>query len=327
MYNQNPNPVGIGRVFSRGWDLAIRTLPNAGALIIAVYLPMIVILGMLVRNIFFTLGEAMRNPGAFNENDPQAVTHMMLPLIGSYFSIWLVSLLFQFLIPYVSTAAIMANWDEANDREATISDLLRRAIRRPFWYILVQGILMGVIVGGAYAILMLVGVVLGMVTHGIGFVIAPLALMVGLVYYGVATCVARHEIIAADRGPWKSLISSINLVKGNWGRAFVVMAVVMGITYLLLLPISIPIILKVIDVIPTLQDYPKDDPRAVAQFFGVFSGLFSPWLMAVIGILSAAGTHFFTSVLTALYVELRAAHTESEFEDEWGTDVAGEVGV
>ena len=327
MYNQNPSPVGIGRVFSRGWDLAIRTLPNAGAILITVYLPMTVILGMLVRNMFFTIAQMISNPAAFNEHDPEVFTHLFLPMIGSYFSIWLVSILFQFLIPYAGTAAIMANWDEATDRESTVGELLRRAIRRPFWYIIVQGILISIIVSVAYGILMAIGGVIGMITHGIGFAIIPLALMVGIVYFGVATSMARHEIVAADRGPWKSLISSMSLVKGNWGKVFTVLALTMIACWVLLVPITIPMVIRIVDAIPVVDSYPQNDPRIAITMLGAISSFFSPWLMAAVGTLAAVSTHFYTSLLTSLYVELRTSHAEIETADEWRDDLTGELGM
>ncbi len=323
MPNYTMTPAPLGSVLARGWELSRRTLPTSGLLFLVIIVPMTVLTGFVAKTLMLGIMELVRTQGA-GTMDEQAVEQMMgqmmVPLLGSYMAIIMLSLLYQFLLPYATTASIIAGWSAVNDDEdLTLGDILRRAIRRPFWYILAQGILVGVIIGVANFISSMLGLLLGLATAGIGAFVVQIAFMGALVYYIIATIFSKHEIVVNDRGPMKSLLASIELVKGSWGRIFGLMALVTAAVAICYLPIGIPILLDVIKAFGVISSNPDDTALMAGELLSAFSLAFSPLTLIYVGLVTAASMHLFTNITTVLYADLSGSRAIAG-EDEWGED-------
>jgi len=327
MPNYNATPAPLGSVLSRGWELSRRTLPTSGLLFLVIIVPMTVLTGLAAKSLFLGIMEIVRTQGGGTMDEEAMINHMMVPLLGSYMAIIMLSLLYQFLLPYTSTASIIAGWSAVNDdRDLSLGDILRRALRRPFWYILAQGILVGVIIGVANFISSMLGLLLGLATAGIGAFVVQIAFIIALIYYVVATTFSKHEIVVNDRGPMKSLLASIELVKGNWGRIFGIMALATIATSICYLPVIIPILLDVIRAFGVISSNPDDTALIAGELLPAFSLAFSPLVLLYAGLVTAAAMHLFTNILTVLYADLRG-NRQVAGEDEWEDDPIDAAGL
>ncbi|MDB5034170.1 MAG: hypothetical protein JWQ98_1411 [Chlorobi bacterium] len=328
MMDEHFVPMSFGEIFGMGWRLTFRTLRTAGLLLVLIYLPVMLMMGLSLHNLFATLGTLDITRSRFA--DSPDFNALVMNLMGTFLLLIPLIIILQLAIPYSQCVTVMAGWEEANGRDMGLGEMLRRSLKRPFWHILLQGLIVSAIAGMAMPVCMMILALISAVLRQVSGVFAVLviflgglAMMVALIYFAVAIGLGKQEVVAEDRGPWKGLIASIALVRPYWFRAFGV-GLVLGIILMFLYMIfSIPAAIHFAGFVADLGQVDRNDPRVAREIFSHMGSLISPWLFLPIGLMGVFMTLFSTNVSTALYIDLRARR--GDFSD--GDDFDLHIGV
>ncbi len=303
-------PMEFGELFGTAMTLTRRTLSNAGVLVFAVQILVVLAVAVLFRDVVELIGSMLQNPEFQNRSESSDLAaRQMLDFILLYFKFIPVIFVASILNILLVVACIKASWMALNEEEIRIGDLIKRSFTKHFWYIIAQNFLVGLIAGAGMMAASLLGTLLGVVTMGIGTVIVMLAIYGAYIYFTVCIMLAPHEIVIRDRGPWKSLRASYELVKPRWWQAFgvtVVFSVAVGVVVAVA---AVPAVMSLLPVLSEFNQFKGDsnpDPRVVGEVLQHVADSFPMWVFAVFAIISALSTLAWSNLRTALFVDLRA---------------------
>lgn len=314
----------FGEILGEGWTLTKRTAPTAGLLLFVIYMPLMLAVGFMAESMingFASIAILQRMEMEGGEVDPDTAMNMMMPFFRLMFIIVPMSLVYQLLQPFGQTAATLASWEAINDRDLGFGEMLRRTFNRSFWYVVAQGLLIGVVAAIASGALMFVALLVGLATFGIGALVVYVAYYVAMIYAMVAIVFRIHLIVVEGRGPWQGLIASINLTKNSWWRVFGILLAIGAVTGILVIPILLPQIFSLVSSISTLPTPPpqgENDPEFLLAVAAMLDDAISPWTFAAFGLLIPAVNLFIINVLTTLYTDLRTRR--GDFAEDLGED-------
>lgn len=307
----NPlRPMEFGEILATGWRLTRRTIPTAGLLTLIISVGLALLMVPFLREFMLGISNIILDPAMHvAEPDPDVIMRHIMPMMGSMIVFGLVAFLAFFLALFTQTATTIASWDAMNDEETSLGDLIKRSLRRPYWYVLAQAVIMYAFVSLANIVVAIVGTILAAVTMGIGYILLQFVYQVALIYFVIATIFRIHQVVIGDRGPWQGMIASIALVKDNWWRTFGVMFVIVVILSIILIPVMLPIFIPMIGEFMQLAEMSQGqepDPAAVATAFTNIANSISPFWIVLVAIVSSAMTLLTINTITAMYVDLRA---------------------
>ncbi|MEP7220437.1 MAG: hypothetical protein ABI876_16045, partial [Bacteroidota bacterium] len=197
--NEQFLPMSFGEIFGMGWRLTVRTLRTAGLLLVLIYVPVMMALGFSLRNLFTTLASMDITRSRFSESAD--FNALIMNFVGTFIVMIPLILIMQLAVPYSQCVAVMAGWEEANGREMGFGEILRKSFKRPFWHILLQGIIISAIAGLAMPVcMMIIGLISGVlgqvssVLAGIFIFLGFFAVMAAMAYFGVGIGLGKQEV-------------------------------------------------------------------------------------------------------------------------------------
>ncbi len=224
----------------------------------------------------------------------------------------LTGVLYAFGLVYVQAMATILSWERASGYrpEETESYFWNRAIR----FNLVQSIMIVVLMGMvSLASLLLISfgwivspVIAALIIVGIGCIVA---------YFAVGTIFRIHESVVDGRGPWRGLISSMALVKGNWWRAAA--AAIPCLALLFFLAAVLPTLIaprETVDVAALGLATLKPEAREIATMFAETASTITPLYSILRGIGTPIALVLGINLLTAAYFDLRVRR--GDFDEE-----------
>jgi hypothetical protein len=228
----------------------------------------------------------------------------------------LTSILYAFGLVYVQAMSTTLSWEAASGYrpEETESYFWNRPIR----FNIIQSILIVVLMGmvGLASLLLISfgwiagAVVAALIIVGIGCVVA---------YFAVGTIFRLHETVVDGRGPWRGLISSMALVKGNWWRTAGVCIPFFALFFFL--AVVIPTTLAPRDPVGGLEAATlTGEARQIATWFAETASAITPLYSILRGIGTPVALVLGINLLTAAYFDLRVRR--GDFDEA----MAGEAG-
>ncbi len=224
----------------------------------------------------------------------------------------------------VQTASTLFAWEAADGRRMGMLEGLGVILRRPFWMVMAQTFMVGLIVMLAFVafIILGAGAAVGATAADTGgsssTILSILAIIFfgALLYFFMATLLRVHCVVIEERGPWRGLIASMALTKGNWWR---VLGIVV-IAYVALVLLTAPFLLlandNMIDILQMMRGGTSDDPEVLAERLASLSSLFSWKVMLPQIIQSIMLWPILSNFLTAIYIDLRARRGDFEEMEE-----------
>lgn len=238
--------------------------------------------------VFFTLFSAASNPGAIDAYQPPQYNGYMYAL-GLILAV--------VLAPVSYGAGVQAALDVAQGRPTSVLLVLGRTLRR---YLSLAGLLLllalAVVAGFIpFTVLYIVGISLasqstgvgaGLIAIGVGLLVS-IALVPAYVFIGVRWSVAVPALMAEHPGPVRALRRSWRMVRGNWWRLFLVLAV----TYVLA-----SVIESALGALLGLTTF---------LLPGLSGDVRSAILVVVLNLVGVASRPIFPIVITLMYFDLR----------------------
>jgi hypothetical protein len=225
----------------------------------------------------------------------------------------LTGVLYAFGLVYVQAMVTILSWESASGYrpEETESYFWNRPIRFNFVQSILIFVLMGM-VGLASLLLVSFGLI-------VGAVIAAL-IMVGIgcivTYFAVGTVFRIHESVVDGRGPWRGLISSMALVRGNWWRTAAVALPCFALFFLL--AALLPELIAPRDTAVALGTAAlTGEARQIATMFAETASAITPLYSIVRGIGTPIALVLGINLLTAAYFDLRVRR--GDFDEEAGS--------
>ncbi len=293
----------LGRTFLKGWLLNL-----------IVFVPLILLFNLATRRLLPPFADLIVGAGA---NPEKAAALMELFLQQNREQIFgfnmAVALLFVGIV-WVTTATTIMNWHHVIGENEGLGAVLRRSFGRPLLMTLVQTILLTV----AFGIAWFIGFA---VTNSLPGVLpaAGLAFLIAIFsFLGAAVSFRIHEIVADDRGPWRGLVSAVELARVNILR---VVSFVVGLG-LLLAVVSSGLTLGIAWLRggegSSAAAADTSTPAGSAAVFRQMAAELTPMSAVAQGVFYSLITVFFISMLTALYTDMRARR--GDFAPEMGDD-------
>lgn len=316
-------PLSFGEIFSHGWSLLPRTLPNAGLLGLLFFVPLAWLIGTQVQNFMIGFAEVAPHLNAASGNAPPPGMIEWLMSLAMVFVLGLIGII---LLSYVQNAMVIAAWEGYNGRTIGFGDMMREAWGRRFWHSVVQYFMFMAITLMVSIVLGVVGVGLQLAMGKVGGNISSLISNVAVQYFTIITLLRTQQVMLERRGPWRGLIASISLIKGNFWKAA-------GLYILFIIPIAI---VGVVVLFPAIQDFiaatasqsglmdaangtggGTPDTVAIAKLYTIIAEALQSWMFPVLGALSVIGLLVMNNGMTALYVDLRTRRGDfNEIIDE-----------
>ena len=185
----------------------------------------VIVYAMLPGN-FATAGSNPFAPTTTNNIDTNAAF--------TYLGVTLIFAMLQFLVvQLLATAAITRAVSERYlDRQLSLGDAYRAALRRAGALVLLSLLLLGLVLG-AYAVIVVVAIIFALIAGPLGLlVLLPLGfggiVLAGFVY--ARWSLAVPIVVLEKQGPVTALRRSNFLVKGDTGRVFLILIVIVIIT-------------------------------------------------------------------------------------------------
>lgn len=307
--NSPIRPMEFGELFGTAMTLTRRTLSNAGVLVFAVQILVVLAVAVIFRDVVALIGSMMQNPEfQSGSGSNELATRQMLNFVLIYLKFIPVVFVASILNILLTVVCIKASWMALNEEEIRIGDLIKRAFTKHFWYIIAQNFLVLLIALAGMMAASLLGTLFGVVTMGIGTVIVMLAFYGACIYYSICIMLAPHEIVIRDRGPWKSLRASYDLVKPRWWQAFgasLLLSMLVGvITSMATVPAFVAM-LPAFSEFKQFQGDPHPDPRAVGEVLQHVADSFPMWVFAVYALIGSLSTLAWVNLRTAMFADLR----------------------
>lgn len=219
------------------------------------------------------------------------------------------------VVVFASVMLMMAAWEALNDRPASPGELLGHVLRRAYWAVLVQCIIVGVILVLYALLLVLIGTIAGAGDQKV-LTVVMLVGVAPLLYPLMLVAFAPYRTAIDGRGPWQGIIASIALVKGQWMRAFALFAVAL----IALIAVNI--------LVSSLADLPRmgfnigapGDYREQARMLREMIANQTPMKLLVGAVMQSVGSVIMTVIVLVIYADLRARRGEFD-------EVAGEDGA
>lgn len=293
-------PMGIGAIYLSTLRLAGRTalrcLPVAFLLIVPVYL----LLGSAMRALLLDASRIIAENGSdISQLSPQAAGD----LAGSFAFAGVASLVLLVAITVAQLATTIDAWDHAVGVTRPFGDWLRRVFGRPMAMTLAQIVILTLLLTTIVLAYMLLATLLVAVGDA-GTSIATFLVLFAILYVAIATVFRIHEIVADDRGPWRSLLSSIALTRGNWFRVIAT----------LLPPLSILLVASEL-LSPATADIDLEEVESIAIGYRAMADAFTTGRSLALGAIAAVMQFLVVNLLTALYVDLRARRGDFDYDE------------
>ncbi|MBS1911810.1 MAG: hypothetical protein JST22_07475 [Bacteroidetes bacterium] len=299
-------PMDLGDQFATTFQLIRR---SAGVFLLAVVL--MAACSILYQNASYhmmgRMAEIAASGGMSDNADPELRQQMGMQMLSTtaanlgFFLIYIMVLVFSHVM------AAIAGWEAVNAREISLGAVFTRAIGRPFWASLLQTIIMVMLAVVVVAIVYITFIAVA----GVGASRSPLPLLLIvliLLYPLVATAFRIQKVSIESRGPWKGLIASIALVKGNWGRTFLT---------LLIAAIGGGVLIFLTGMLTgggmAFQFGSRgggNDPQAIIDAYNKMKESYSIGSLVATNIVSAFAYTFCFFLLTPMYTDLRARRGE-----------------
>jgi hypothetical protein len=294
-------PMGLGTIYASAGRLSARTaLRGLGAALLLI-VPCYLLMGSAMRAFFLGAARIVTEHGSdLSQLQPQDLGDVA----GSFAFAMAMALLLALASSIAQLAVTVECWDRSLLIERTTGDWLRRLFGRPMAMMIAQlVVLMLVLTVAGFAYILLAAALAG-AAGSIGGDIAIFLPMAVVIYFAIATVFRLHEIVADDRGPWRSLLSSMALTRGHWWKVIVV-----------LLPLGLVAggISQLIS--PSIDTIDIDDIKSVAAGYRSMAAAFTPLHSLLLGLLSAVAQFLLINLLTALYVDLRARRGDFDFDE------------
>ena len=317
-------PMELKAIFVAAERLALRTFRRGFTAALLLIAPATMLFGSAVRQLTLAMAEIfekhpeLASAGGGAEVTMQVSMAAFEPAGTAMTMVLLTGLLLIMCSAVAHLAVITDAWEWAVGARATLREWIGRSLGRPLQTTIVQTVLMIVLVMLAgVAAMLIMAMFIGIVDPVLGmFISAVIILFIG-VRLMIATIFRTHEIVADDRGPWRSIISSMALVKGDWWRVF---------RGLLVFGVSMFVLGQIIDQLfpgprvdpAMLQSEPEDAADFVA-LYRLMARILTPEYTLTIGVVGALGQFALANLLTAQYVDLRARRGDFEAEEPAGT--------
>ncbi|HVZ40147.1 MAG TPA: hypothetical protein VHI13_12790 [Candidatus Kapabacteria bacterium] len=219
----------FGELFGKGLDFVRRTMSTAGLIAIGYAVVMCLLTWWFFGDIGRMMVEMMQQAEAGTRSAPHFPSSILI-----VYPFQIVSGLVAY---FIAAVTLIASWEAANDRDVSLGQVSRSALARPMWYMFLQNLALGFVLGFAIMIIMFVTVLFAVITKGVALVILVPLIAVGVLAVAVALVFAPYEIVANGRGPIKSMKVSYELVRSNWGRVagvFLVLGLISTMVFALL---------------------------------------------------------------------------------------------
>jgi hypothetical protein len=227
----------------------------------------------------------------------------MLPVLIPWFSSGLLAF-FLFVLAHVATT--IAGWEAINGRHAGLGSVLGRAIRRPFWMSLLQTL---ILIGILFFAAMVVGIIAFPFAKSNPDILPWVMLAIALLVYAyplVATLFRVQKVAIEHRGPWKGMIASVALVKGNWWRTFAILLLFMVASTALTSLVGVALGNRDVFNFGNMTADPDQQAATAIRLKEMFT-----WSYILISsIFPAITLTFLFYLLTPMYVDLRARRGE-----------------
>jgi len=293
-------PMGIFAIYRATARLVARTAPRGLAAAIVLIVPCYLLLGGAMHAFFLDAARIVSEHGSdLSELTPQSLGDVT----GSFAFAGLTGLLLALASSVAQLATTVESWDRAVGVGRGIGGWLRRLTGRPLAMMLAQVIVLLLMVSVILFAYLLLSTVLRAAGPGMED-IALFAAMAALVYFGVATVFRLHEIVSDDRGPWRSLLSSMALVRGYFWKVLAA-----------LLPLAAVLIAGSEAISPSIDTIDINDATSIVTGYRAMASAFTPERSLLLGILSAVAQFLLTNLLTAQYVDLRARRGDFDYDE------------
>jgi hypothetical protein len=306
--------MSIGMIFASTGRLALRTAARGLSLALLVLVPLHILLGTVARRYFLDAATIMSGyAGKGDEATPELMARMIEQIVGASMSLFAVILLLVLGFTVAQLAITIESWDHAVGLVRSVREWLARVFGRPLATTLTQVLILILLVGAFVFAALLFATALTAVSGEIGttFILFVVVAIAG--YFGVATVFRLHEIVADERGPWRSLISSIALARGHWAKVFFTIVPAALVYYLVAETIGSLVTGRLTD--PPIFSDTANDIGSLVEMYRFMANQSSPAQSTVFGIISALGLFLVVNLVTALYVDLRARRGDFDFEE------------
>jgi hypothetical protein len=319
-------PLDFRGVLGNAWLLTRRTAAGTGLVALAVLLPLGLTLDHFAKSFYQTLARLIEEHGIPElGSSSTAMLRAFGPIAGTALLFYTFSLLYALGFVYVQTVATSLSWEAASGGSRRTGQLLRASLGRPFRRNILQSILIAVtLMMGSLAASLLEAFASAIATVLVALV--EVGFIMAASYFAVSTIFRVHEIIIDGRGPWRGLIASMVLVRGNWWRValMTLLVALLFLVFAVVLPgLATPQGAFGLFASEGLAPGNATDPTTVAALMAERARLytFASSLVQAFGI--PLVVLMGTNLLTALYIDLRVRR--GDFDEEITGDQASET--
>ncbi|MDB5034169.1 MAG: hypothetical protein JWQ98_1410 [Chlorobi bacterium] len=325
MVDNSFQPMDFGEVFANTFTVIRRTFSRAG---------IIVFLLLLGGGLFFAWSNMNYVEGSYNvlskfvgvdlKTDLKAAQEMQ----GQFFAVLgpflLGVILFLLLTLVAQSIATVASWEGVNNYPVEIGPLMRRSLGKMFFYNLLQSIALGLVIVIIYAIAGIVAFAAGSAgsispATVVAFVLAFLVILVIV----LLTMFRLQEVDVDERGPFRSLGSSIRLFMTNkWRAAGPILAFAFAFGAISIL-LSVLMVGDTSGMMGMSSSSGKDLEAQVAALAHAKSMMTWKYFLPK-AFIDAFGYLFLFNLITVVYTDLRIRrgdYVRSEQLEAWERDV------
>lgn len=306
-------PMGLWSIYRSSLWLCAHTAARGLTAAIVILLPLFYLFGSSAQSFFVSAARVIDQQIAINATaSPEVFASVMTRVAGH--SLPVVILMFAILVATVVIQVMTAvdSWDRALAVDRTFGAWLARAARRPLATSLMQIAIILVLSAGGFVFAVALSAIVDSAQTGQVLSMMLIAVLVAIVYVAIVTLFRMHEIIADDRGPWRSLWSSASLVRGHWWK----------VARTLIIPLAVLLVISEIiaRVLPggttrmATIDPDMSDLKTLAAAYHELATVFTPSRAVILGALWAFAQFYVTNLLTAMYVDLRARRGDFDYE-------------
>jgi hypothetical protein len=297
-------PMNILELFGSTGRLSLLTIGRGLIPALVLIVPAYMLLGSTLRAFLLELSRIFgAQTGSESTMTPEAGMQLIGDIVGASAMLMFGTAVVVVASTVAQLAVIIDGWDRATGVRRSLGDWLRRLTGRPlasaFAQLFVLMALLSMLLLGTMGI---AAVLAGAGPYGASLV--SFAFFGAIVFLAIGTVFRMHEIVADDRGPWRSLLSSIALSRGHWIRIVAV-----------LLPLVVIALIATELIGPTAPIVIAGDFAARAMGYRQMAEGLTPERVIQLGALSAIIQFLGINALTALYVELRARRGDFDYDE------------
>jgi hypothetical protein len=314
-------PLSFGEIYSSAWSLLPRTLPNAGLMALLIMVPFTWVNWLQQKSLMLDFVEIMPRLNSSSNSAPPELIAMM----GSILGMVGLNLLGGLLIVWLLNAMVTAAWGGYNGHTVGIGSMLREAGGKRYWYSVVQFFIVFAILFMAYIVFIVLFLLVSLVFAPLGIILFPLFFAAALYFMGLIV-LSRHQIMLEGRGPWRGLIASMSLIKGNWWKTIALCILLIVPFMLLSSAVYFPMVQDIAAFVKSHPEFVKamspavgtqPDQTVIASFYKMLANTIPGWIFPILGAIQAISLVVLNNGLTALYVDLRTRRGDfNEIMDE-----------